>query len=112
GVVVASSGRPVAGAAVSARGLDPAVRTDAAGRFVLRSVDANEPLFLRVSKVGHSTTNTSYLNPRGPNEYLRILLLTAAERQTIKSGAFSQAILLLNSVGADGKPIAGLSPTA
>src|SRR5258708_31050346 len=76
GIVFASSGRPVTGAAVSARGLDPAVRTDAAGRFVLRGVDTNEPLFLRVAKAGHATTNTAYLNPRAPKENVRILLLT------------------------------------
>src|SRR5262245_36761638 len=50
GIVVAGSGRPIAGAAVSARGVDPAIRTDAAGRFALRGVDANQPLFLRVTK--------------------------------------------------------------
>src|SRR5260221_7656380 len=112
GIVFASSGRPVTGAAVSARGFDPAVRTDAAGRFVLRGVDTNDPLFLRVTKAGHATTNTAYLNPRGPKENVRILLLTDSERQTVKSDASAHAILLLNSAGPDGKPLAGLSPSA
>ena len=107
GIVVASSGHPV-----SARGIDPAIRTDAAGRFVIRGVDANEPLFLRVSKAGHATSNTPYLNPRGPKENLRILLLTEVELQTVKSDGSSHGILLLNSDGADGKPIAGLTLTA
>src|SRR5207247_5419700 len=117
GTVVASSGRPVAGAAVSARGLDPAVRTDATGRFVLRGVDANEPLFLRVSKAGHATTNTSYLNPRGPKENLRILVMTNEELQAVeawagpKSDAVSTAIVLLNTIGSGGKPISGLNLT-
>jgi hypothetical protein len=112
GIVVASSGRPVIDAAVSARGLDPAIRTDASGRFVLKGVDVNQALFLRVSKAGHATTNTSYLNPRAPKENLRILLLTDAELQAVSSGASSRAILLLNSAGVDGKPIAGLNLAA
>ena len=99
GIVVGSSGRPVAGAAVSARGLDPATRTDAAGRFVLRGVDANKPLFLRVSRAAHATTNTPYLNPRGPRENLRILLLTSEELQSVQPDASSHATMLLNSIG-------------
>ena len=117
GMVYASSGRPLAGAAVSVRGIDPPVRTDAAGRFVLRGVDANQPLFLRVTKAGHATTNTQYLNPRSYN--LRILVLTDAELKSVmeawprsKPDASSQAIVLLNSVDAGGKPIAGLHLSA
>jgi hypothetical protein len=75
-------------------------------------VDTNQPLFLRVSKAGHATTNTPYLNPRGPKENLRILLLTTAELQTLNADAPSRAIMLFNSAGADGKPIAGLNLTA
>ena len=112
GIVVGSSGRPVAGAAVSARGLDPATRTDAAGRFALRGVDANKPLFLRVSRAAHATTNTPYLNPRGPRENLRILLLTSEELQSVQPDASSHATMLLNSIDASGKPIAGLNLTA
>src|SRR5262249_48181278 len=85
GVVFATAGHPVAGAAVSARGVDPVTRTDATGRFALRGVDANQPLFLRVTKAGHAATNTQYLNPRGAKENLRILLLTDAELQAMKS---------------------------
>ena len=50
---------------------------------MLRGVDANQPLFLRVSKPGHATTNTSYLNPRGPKENVRILLLTEPELHSL-----------------------------
>lgn len=112
GIVVTSSGRPLPGAAVSVRGVDPAARTDSSGRFVLRGVDANQPLFLRVSKPGHATTNTAYLNPRGPKENVRILLLTEAELSSVASDASERAVLLFNSIGAGGKPVAGLTLTA
>jgi hypothetical protein len=57
------------------------------------------------------------LNPRSHN--LRILVLTDAELKSVmeawprsKSENSSQAIVLLNSVGAGGKPIAGLNLSA
>ena len=91
--VLAGEGEPYAGSiARTARAIDPATRTDTAGRFVLRGVDANQALFLRVSKAGHATTNTPYLNPRGPKENLRILLLTDAELQSVKSDAAPHAL--------------------
>ncbi|HTM47443.1 MAG TPA: CehA/McbA family metallohydrolase [Bryobacteraceae bacterium] len=112
GMVVSSSGRPLPGVSVSARGAEPAVRTDLYGRFVIRGVNAAEPVFLRVSKPGYATTNSSYLNPRSPKENLRILLLTGAELQRcLKVEAANHAVVLLNSAAADGKSIAGLSLT-
>jgi hypothetical protein len=69
-------------------------------------------LYLRVSKPGHATTNTHYLNPRGAKENLRVLLLTDAELQSVAPDINSRAILLFNSLGAAGKPVAGLSLTA
>jgi hypothetical protein len=120
GAVVDSSGHPVEGATVSARGLDSGARTDTGGRFLLSRVDANLPLFLRVSKTGHVSTNTAYLNPRSPKENLRILLLTIQELQDVMrawSGSKDapperNAVLLVNTIGADGKPISGLKLTA
>jgi hypothetical protein len=78
GTVVDKSGQPVSGVLVSSRAIEPAVTTDAAGRFVLNEVDDNLPLFLRLNKSGYAITNTSYLNPRGGKENLRILLLPVA----------------------------------
>ncbi len=120
GVVLDYSGHAIAAATVSARGLDPGIRTGADGHFVLRRVDRNLPLFLRVSKAGHATTNTAYLNPRSPKENLRILLLTNQELQDVMhawSGSKDaaperSAVVLLNSVGANGTPIAGLRLTS
>jgi hypothetical protein len=120
GAVIDYTGHPVAGATVSVRGRDPGVLSGADGHFVLRRVDRNLPLFLRARMPGHVTTNTAYLNPRSPKENLRILLLTNQELQDALRGwsgskdvaPEGSAVMLLNSVGADGKPIAGLKLTA
>jgi hypothetical protein len=119
GSVVDSSGHPVEGATVSARGRNPGASTSADGRFVLQHVDANMPLFLRVSKTGHVSTNTAYLNPRSPKANVRILLLTNQELQDVTrawsgskdAASEHSAVLLLNTIGANGKPISGLKLT-
>jgi hypothetical protein len=82
GTAMDSSGRPLAGVAVSVRATGSAVTSGADGRFVLPNVDANLPLFLHLSKSGYATTNTSYLNPRGAKENLQIVLLPADDRRT------------------------------
>jgi hypothetical protein len=97
GAVLDYSGHPLTGATVSVRGLDPGVITGADGRFVLRRVDQTLPLFLRVTKAGHATTNTAYLNPRTPKQNLRILLLTSQELQDVAHSPERSAVLLLNS---------------
>jgi hypothetical protein len=120
GSVLDSGGHPLAGATVSVRGLDPGARTGTDGHFVLRRVDQPLPLFLRVTKAGHAITNTAYLNPRTPKQDLRILLLTSQELQDVM-GSWSgskdaapqrSAVVLLNSVGADGRSISGLNMTS
>jgi hypothetical protein len=97
GAVLDYSGHPLSGATVSVRGLDPGVLTAADGRFVLRRVDRTLPLFLRVTKAGHATTNTAYLNPRTAKQDLRILLLTNQELQDVAHAPQRSAVLLLNS---------------
>jgi hypothetical protein len=82
GTAVDKSGQPLSGVMVSVRATGPSVSTDAAGHFRLSNVDANLPLFLRLSKPGYATTNTSYLNPRGARENLRVMLLTAGPHKT------------------------------
>jgi hypothetical protein len=77
GTVVDKSGQPLPGVLVSVRATGAPVTTGADGHFVLTKIDANLPLFLRLTKSGYATTNTSYLNPRAPKGSLRILLLTA-----------------------------------
>jgi hypothetical protein len=73
GTVVDSIGQPIPDVDVSVCGLEPQSQTDAAGRFVLRRLRSDLPLFLRASKRGYTTANTSYLNPLSRNK-LRILL--------------------------------------
>ena len=81
GTVVDKSGHPLAGVLVSVRASGPSATAGADGRFTLSKVDANLPLFLRMTKPGYATTNTSYLNPRAPKGSLRILMLPAGERR-------------------------------
>src|SRR5581483_7124149 len=57
GTVVNQSGQPLAGVLVSVRSTGTPVTTDAAGRFVISKIDANLPLFLRLTKSGYVTTN-------------------------------------------------------
>ena len=77
GIVVDKSGQPLSGVLVSVRATGPSLNTGAGGHFVL-SVDANLPLFLRLSKSGYATTNTCYLNPRAPKGSLRVPMRAAA----------------------------------
>jgi hypothetical protein len=79
GMAVDKSGQPLSDVTVSVRGAGSPARADAAGRFVLSGVDVNLPLFLRLSKDGYVTTNTSYLNPHSSRENLRFVLVTPAE---------------------------------
>jgi len=110
GEVVDASGHAIAGAAVSANGVVPTTATDARGHFVLKNIALDHWLFLRVSKLGRVTTNTSYLNPRTASPP-RIMLLTPDDLQNLPD-VKSRAIVLVDSVGADGKPLVGLSLTA
>ncbi|HEY3840914.1 MAG TPA: CehA/McbA family metallohydrolase [Bryobacteraceae bacterium] len=82
GTVVDQAGQPVPGAQVTVRATGTAVSTDAAGHFVLNKVDDNLPLFLRLTKVGYATTNTSYLNPRATKENVRIMMLPSDMQHT------------------------------
>jgi hypothetical protein len=84
GTVVTETGAPLAGARVSARGEEPSTQTDASGRFTLAAVVTEAPLFLRVSKPGHRTTNTSYLNPQSASK-LRILCPSTSAAQALFS---------------------------
>jgi hypothetical protein len=89
GRVVTEAGTPLAGARVWARGEEPGAETDALGRFVLAGVSTEAPLFLRVTKSGHRTTNTSYLNPRAASR-LEILCPTTSAAQALFSAWVSQ----------------------
>ena len=96
GTAVDKQGQPLADVMVAIRGVGTPVRTNSVGRFVLSKVDANLPLFLRLSKAGYATTNTSYLNPRTPKENLRVVLLGSGEfAKAVTRGA--SAIVLIHS---------------
>ena len=98
GSAVDKSGRPLAGVDVSVRGVGSLVHTDSTGRFLLSGVDANLPLFLRLSKAGCATTNTSYLNPRTPKENLRVVLLSSGELKEIETRGSSAIVLISSNV--------------
>jgi hypothetical protein len=119
GTVVDSEGKPLAGAMVSARGASPAVRTDARGTFALSGVDAGPGLFVRVSMKGYATTNTSYLNPWGAKENLRILTLRKEQVAAMLAswgagsrGGDARVVLAFDSLGDNGEAIAGLELSA
>jgi hypothetical protein len=101
GSIIDKSGQPLGGVDVSVRGTGSPVRTDGSGRFVLSHVDENSALFLRLSKQGYATTNTTYLNPRSPKENLRFVLVTSAELADLVRGApqsrGATAIVLIGS---------------
>ncbi len=63
------------------RGNGASTETGANGRFILRDVDVNLPLFLRLSKPGYATTNTSYLNPRA--SHVEVVMLDAIDKTTV-----------------------------
>ena len=90
GTIVDQSGQPVPGVQVSIRAAGTSVTSDSAGRFAFSKVDDNLPLFLRLTKSGYATTNTSYLNARGNKENLRIRMFpsvaSSAQATIIVSG--------------------------
>lgn len=119
GAIVDNDGRPLAGATVSARATGPKARTNSSGGFSLQGVETDHPLFLRVSRNGYATTNTSYMNPWGPKENLRVLVLKDEQVKSLLTtwgagdrGGPSRAVLLFDSAGADGAPIIGLRLTS